>query len=83
MKNIRILLIGFMIGGGLGAKIGAYLTNFIQVNNAWSVVELSTLIGIAIGCISSLTILLSRSGIFEIQGNEDEYLDQSMIAKGA
>ena len=67
MKNIRILLIGLVIGGGLGAKIGAYLSAILNDYISWSLVEWGAGIGIALGCTVSGAIILVKSGAFEPQ----------------
>ncbi len=62
MNIIRKIAIGFMIGGGLGAKIGAYLTVLFETTYIWPVVERATELGIVMGCIISGVIVFFPTG---------------------
>jgi len=72
MKNIRILIIGLVTGGGIGAKIGAYLSTIMDESIKWSMIELGAGIGIGAGCIVSLIIILAKAGVFSPKENELE-----------
>ena len=66
MNSLKTILVGFIIGGAFGAKIGAYLT--ILAEDAiihWSVVEFGFLVGAGFGLAISFIVLLVKNGIFE------------------
>lgn len=64
MKNIRILLIGLIIGGGAGAKIGAYVSSLLETPTSWSLIEWGAGFGFALGLTISTVVVLARAGAF-------------------
>ncbi len=69
MKQIvRSLIIGIVLGGGFGAKVGAYLSQVLD-QNTFSLVEYGFGFGASIGLLSSLIIQVVSSGAFERQNN--------------
>lgn len=81
MNKLRVVLIGFMIGGGLGAKIGAFSATLFE-NPSWPFVEVGAGIGVFIGCTISLIFILMRTRRKEYEnGNRDQQVATSAAYK--
>ena len=83
MKNIRILLIGFVIGGGAGAKIGAYLSIAFKETISWSLIEVGAGVGMGLGCMVSFIIILAKAGVFSPKESESESAPQRIATSRA
>jgi hypothetical protein len=60
MKKLRTLIIGMMLGGGLGAKIGSFTSTFEANSNTWSPIEMGFLMGSVIGmCIAAAIMFIN------------------------
>ena len=70
MKLIKTVLVGLVIGGAFGSKIGAYLANIADLSTSWSSIELGFTVGALGGSIVSLTVVFARSGIFQNQRSD-------------
>lgn len=57
MKNIRNLLIGAVIGGALGSKMGAYLATMLEVQQLSYWVESGFIYGMLGGLLTVLAFL--------------------------
>lgn len=62
---VRKLLIGFMIGGGIGAKIGAYVSQLSEIDYLWNVVEFGILLGSVTGICIAGAVGLYKTGAFK------------------
>ena len=82
MKNLRIFLIGFIVGGGFGAKVGAYVSVLSLDYISWFIVEWGAGIGIALGLVISGSIVLVNSGVFVKKEKESKETDRQ-IATGS
>ena len=69
MKFVRFLIVGIVLGGAFGAKIGTYLTQILSDNVSFQLVESGFILGASLGFFTSLIIQLVNSGVFE-QRNE-------------
>ncbi len=66
MKYLRSLLVGLIIGGAFGAKIGAYLALIGAIGSySWPVIEVGFVVGSGFGIACALAVLFVRSGILE------------------
>lgn len=82
MKNLRSTLIGFIVGGAFGAKLGAYLSLADNVSyQSWSLIELGFYFGASLGVFTSVAVLFVRSGVFD-KGDLDISHGQ-LFTKGA
>ena len=70
MNNIRTLLIGLVIGGGAGAKIGAYLSSLLETPTSWSLIEWGAGFGMVLGLTVSSIIVLAKAGAFSVREKE-------------
>lgn len=61
MRNIRIVVIGFMVGGAVGAKIGAYLYSLLGMTPNYLWVESGMIAGGLIGILGSVTVIVAMS----------------------
>ena len=65
MRNFRLILVGFVVGGAFGAKLGAYLSLVERINlKEWSLIEMGFYLGAGLGIASSLVVLFVRLGVF-------------------
>lgn len=64
---IRKLLIGLILGGGFGAKLGAYLSTIITLSTPMNMIEIGFINGSLIGMGTSLIILMPKIlGLIEV-----------------
>lgn len=71
MNSLRSILVGIIVGGAFGAKVGAYLSIVSQASTfSWLSIELGFLAGSVFGLVVSFVILFVRSGILEEKGTE-------------
>lgn len=62
MNKIRTLLIGVIIGGAIGAKIGTLLPMIIQIeNNHWELIEGGLFVGGIIGLAMASVIAVNET----------------------
>lgn len=57
---IRKLLIGLILGGGFGAKLGAYLSTILTSPSSMNLVEMGFINGCLIGFGASLIVLMPK-----------------------
>ncbi len=62
MNNVRTIVIGFMLGGGFGAKIGA-LIPVLTTQYDWSWISMGLIIGGILGIVISFGIVLVNDGV--------------------
>ena len=82
MHSLRKILVGLIIGGAFGARIGAYMHSIVEDAqlSMWSSIEFGFLTGAAFGLVLALSILFIRSaGVTEKTGS----VDVSEIPAGA
>ena len=60
MNILRSILIGLLLGGAFGAKVGTYLSLINEIS--WSLIEVGFLLGAGIGVLCSIVVLFVRSG---------------------
>ena len=65
MKLLRSLIIGIVLGGAFGAKVGAYLSQVLETTGSFQFVELGFALGATLGLTVSLIIWLMNSGVFD------------------
>jgi len=73
MNKVRVILIGFMIGGGVGAKLGAFLATLFE-NPSWPFVEVGAGAGIFLGCLVSLVFILMKGAKEEKQFSKTQVI---------
>ncbi|MDW3209946.1 MAG: hypothetical protein R8N23_08770 [Reichenbachiella sp.] len=62
MNKIRTLLIGVIIGGAIGAKIGTLLPMIIQIENShWELIEGGLFVGGIIGLTMASVIAVNET----------------------
>jgi hypothetical protein len=59
MKNLRYLLVGIMVGGAVGAKLGAYFSSVLNPSNGFQLIESGMIYGALVGLISSIALLVA------------------------
>jgi lipid-binding SYLF domain-containing protein len=64
MKNVNTLLIGFIFGGGLGAKTGALVANLNPELPGWYYIENGLKIGGTIGLMIAFFIVVRQIKIY-------------------
>ena len=82
MNTLRSILIGILLGGAFGAKLGAYisLVSNISVGN-WSHIELGFYCGAGLGCVSAIVVAFVRSGV--LTKNNFEVRSAQLFTKAA
>ncbi len=59
MKNLRYLLIGVVLGGGFGAKLGGYLATYWNLDSSHKWIESGFIYGSLTGLVVAGTIVAS------------------------
>ncbi len=73
MKQIiRFLIIGVVLGGAFGAKLGAYFSETFIQKETFQLVEYGFVLGASIGLFISLIIQVVSSGAFQRQNTSTE-----------
>lgn len=80
MKSIKSILVGLMIGGAFGAKLGAYLSTTVVFTTNWSLIELGFISGAFCGAVLSLAVVLAKAGI--TQRHRSDHGVRQMAAEG-
>ncbi|MEM6831186.1 MAG: hypothetical protein AAF551_11790 [Bacteroidota bacterium] len=82
MNAIRTLMIGCLVGGGIGAKVGAYITTVMKSEVGWPYIEFSLEVGAGLGCIASFVLILIRSHVMTPFENERKREAKEQLAVG-
>lgn len=67
MKYLRFLIIGIVLGGGFGAKLGAYFSQVFEQTANFQLVEFGFALGAGLGLLMSIVIQVMHSGVFKGQ----------------
>ena len=59
MNNLKYIIAGIIVGGGLGAKVGEYLATLLGEANTWQWVQSSLLVGCLTGLVLTMAILIA------------------------
>lgn len=63
MKKLRALLIGLMLGGGLGAQLGSFISTLMITTNTFLYIEMGLLIGGLAGIGIAAVIIVANNGM--------------------
>lgn len=73
MKQIlRFLIIGIVLGGAFGARLGAYFSEVLNQKETFQLVEYGFVLGASLGLFISLIIQVVSSDAFQRQDNSSE-----------
>ncbi|WP_436517342.1 hypothetical protein [Ekhidna sp. To15] len=59
MKNLRFLLIGAVVGGAFGAKVGGYLAKILEVPATYNWIESGFIYGVLGGTLTVASFLIA------------------------
>lgn len=78
MKNFRFLLIGAVVGGAFGAKIGGYLSNLLEVSTSSYWIESGFIYGMLGGTLTAVAFLVAIA-VIGYQQQPKTYRSRNMV----
>lgn len=82
MKTIRKVLVGLIIGGAFGAKMGGYFATVLETNNQWLNIETGFLAGSFIGITVALATAFVTQWVHQ-GANKRRLVSNSVRLEGA
>ena len=80
MDIFRKLLVGFMLGGGIGAKVGAYVSQLSEITYMWNAVEFGIFVGSVVGICIAGAIGIYKTGYFKTNNQTSFQADTQVFA---
>ncbi|MEM0941344.1 MAG: hypothetical protein AAF600_14235 [Bacteroidota bacterium] len=72
MKLFRMILIGMVVCGAFGAKLGAYLNVVgLTLQSSWSSIEMGFSVGALIGIVGALIISIATSQVWNEESQRE------------
>lgn len=81
MKLFRMILIGMVVCGAFGAKLGAYLNvTGLTLQSSWSSIEMGFSVGILLGVVGALIVSIATSQVLNEENRQKTQLVRHQLA---
>lgn len=81
MKLFRMILIGMVVCGAFGAKLGAYLNvTGLTLQSSWSSIEMGFSVGILLGVVGALIVSIATSQVLNEENRQKTQLIRHQLA---
>lgn len=79
MKNLRFLLIGGVAGGAVGAKVGGYMANLLEVPASAQWIESGFIYGLLGGSLTVAAFMVAFA-VARFQNEPPAYTNKEMVS---